>query len=264
MLTKDRANLSFNLPVTEVAPARPDVPHLLCGHGWGQSGAALLPLAESLRPFAGSTLIDFPGFGKSAMPPAAWGTADYADFMAEWVVSFGIKTPLIWLGHSFGCRVGLQLAARHPQLISGMVLIAAAGLKRERSIPQQIRMRSRVLVFKAAKKILPEGPGLDHLRNRFGSADYRNAGEMRPIFVRVVSEDLSGVAEQVRCPTLLLYGSADTETPPEFGERFRSLIPEAELTIFEGFNHLNILSEGRHQVALRIRKFLEGRRTWRS
>src|SRR5438270_4634303 len=176
MHAKVKGSLNLDLAVRQVPAARPDAPHLLCGHGWGQSALALLPLAESLRAFAGSTLIDFPGFGKSAMPPSAWGTADYADFMADWISSFGFKTPLIWLGHSFGCRVGLQLAARHPQLISGMVLIAAAGLKRKRSMLERLRMRSRVLAFKAAKRLYPEGPRLERLRNRYGSADYRNAG----------------------------------------------------------------------------------------
>ena len=80
---------------------------------------------------------------------------------------------------------------------------------------------------------------------------------MRPIFTRVVGEDLSEQAKAVQCATLLIYGTADTETPPEIGERFKTLIPNSELVLLSGFNHLSVLSEGRHQVALRIRKFLE-------
>ena len=90
-----------------------------------------------------------------------------------------------------------------------------------------------------------------------GSADYRSAGALRPVFSRVVSENLTNVARNVQCPTLLIYGKEDTETPPEIGERLKMLIPGAELAILDSFGHLNILSEGRHQVALRIRKFLQ-------
>ena len=75
--------------------------------------------------------------------------------------------------------------------------------------------------------------------------------------MRVVGEDLTSIAREVRCPTLLLYGANDTETPPEMGKRLQQLIPRSEFAQLEGFNHLSVLSEGRQQVALRIRKFLE-------
>ena len=229
--------------------------HLIWGHGWGQSSAAFVPLAEALKPFASSTLIDFPGFGKSALPPAFWGTAEYADAVAQWLhhQSYG---PLVWIGHSFGGRVGIQLAARHPQLLAGMVLIAAAGLPRQRTILQQIRFSFRRTFFKTAKRFLRERPQLERLRQRMGSADYRSAGALRPILNRVVSEDLTDVARKVPCPTLLIYGKEDTETPPDMGQRLKALIPRSELSVLDGFGHLSILNEGRHQVALRIRKFL--------
>lgn len=228
---------------------------LIWGHGWGQSSASLAPLAETLKPFASSTLIDFPGFGKSALPPVSWGTAEYADTVAQWLreQSWG---EAVWVGHSFGGRVGIQLAARHPRLLSGMVLIASAGLPRQRTFIQQVRFSFRKTFFKMAKRFLREGPPLERLRQRMGSADYRLAGALRPVFNRVVSEDLTEIARQVQCPALLIYGQEDTETPPAMGQRLKGLIPGAELTILDGFGHLNILDEGRHQVALRIRKFL--------
>lgn len=229
--------------------------YLIWGHGWGQSSAALVPLAEALKPFASSTLIDFPGFGKSALPPPSWGTGEYADMVAQWLRGQS-RARSVWIGHSFGGRVGIQLAARHPQLLSGMVLIASAGLPRQRTWVQQIRFSLRKTFFKTAKRFLREGPQLERLRQRMGSADYRSAGALRPIFNRVVSEDLTETARQVQCPTLLIYGHEDTETPPEMGQRLKGLIPGSELTTLDGFGHLNILTEGRHQVALRIRKFL--------
>src|SRR5947209_3268093 len=86
---------SFEIPATGESRQ-----HLVWGHGWGQSSAAFVPLAEALKPFAPSTLIDFPGFGKSALPPASWGTAEYADAVAQWLQS---QTPsqFVWIGHSF-------------------------------------------------------------------------------------------------------------------------------------------------------------------
>ena len=98
---------------------------------------------------------------------------------------------------------------------------------------------------------------LDKLRSRMGSADYKSAGAMRPILSRVVAEDLSTVAGQVLCPTLLIYGENDIDTPPEIGERLARLMPDARLILLPGFDHHTILSEGRHQVASRIKAFVE-------
>lgn len=230
--------------------------HLVWGHGWGQSAAALLPLAEMLKPFASSSLIDFPGFGRSANPPQTWGTAEYADCVAEWMAAQPAAR-FVWIGHSFGGRIGIQLASRHPQLVSGMVLIASAGLPRRRTFRQKLRFHLRRTAFQTARRFVQEGPRLDRLRQRFGSADYRSAGALRPILTRVVAEDLSAQAKMVQCPTLLIYGTADTETPPEIGHRLHALIPDSELVLLEGFDHLSALSQGSHQLALRIRKFLE-------
>jgi pimeloyl-ACP methyl ester carboxylesterase len=229
---------------------------LVWGHGWGQSSAAFISLAETLKPFASSFVIDFPGFGQSPPPPSTWGTADFADSVAEWLKMLAPGRN-IWVGHSFGGRVGIQLAARHPDLLAGMVLIAGAGLQRRRTLLERIRLGVRRTIFRAGKKILGEGPKLDRLRQRLGSADYRSAGQLRPILNRVVNEDLTQVAERVQCPTLLIYGRADSETPPEIGERLRAVIPKSELVLLDGFGHLDILTEGRHQVLLRIRKFLD-------
>jgi pimeloyl-ACP methyl ester carboxylesterase len=242
--------------VIETVSPRPRSLRLLFGHGWGQSSEAFLPIAETLKPFAPSYLIDFPGFGKSPIPPKNWGTAEYADAVAEWMRAL---TPdrYIWIGHSFGGRVGLQLAARHPTLLTGMVLIASAGLPRTRTPVERARVALRRTFFKTAKRVLKEGPQLDRIRSRMGSADYRAAGALRPILSRVVSEDLSQVAAAVRCPTLLLYGSEDTDTPPEIGERLHRLIAGSEFSLLEGLGHLDILTRGQHQVALRIRKFIE-------
>src|SRR5207248_1741690 len=172
----------------------------------------------------------------SPLPPGPWGTADYADAMAEWLTGCGAARR-VWIGHSFGSRVGLQLAARHPELVQGLFLIAAAGLPPQRSPTARIRFAAR--------------------RWRFGSADYRQAGAMRPILVKAVSENLSEAARAVRCPTVLVYGEHDRETPPDIGERLRHLIPDAQLHVLRGFDHWNVLTEGQHQVTHRLSDFLE-------
>jgi pimeloyl-ACP methyl ester carboxylesterase len=231
-------------------------PVLVYAHGWGHTHQNLRPLADAARLAGTSVLIDLPGFGASPLPAVAWGTADYADAVAAWLA----KRPAerrVWIGHSFGCRVGLQLAARHPALIDGLFLIAAAGLPRRRSLPERVWLAARRSAFRLARRLTPEGPARDALRARFGSADYTAAGPLRPILVKTVGEDLTEVARAVRCPAVLVYGERDSETPPEIGTRLNRLIPRSQLIVLRGFDHWSVLTEGRHQIAQRLSEFVE-------
>jgi pimeloyl-ACP methyl ester carboxylesterase len=235
-----------------------EAPVLIWAHGWGHTHGNLLPLAEAMQSSGRSVLLDFPGFGASPLPPEAWGTAEYADACAEWL---GTLPPgrRIWIAHSFGARVGLQLAARHSEAIDGLFLVAAAGLQPRRSLKARLRFAARRWVFQLARGVVPEGPARERLRRRFGSADYARAGPLRPILSKTVAEDLSEVAERVRCPTVLVYGEQDRETPPEMGERLQALIPDSRLYVLRGFDHWSVLTEGRHQLTHRLAEFIESR-----
>jgi pimeloyl-ACP methyl ester carboxylesterase len=229
---------------------------LIWGHGWGHTHHNLLPLAQAMRRAARSVLVDFPGFGASPLPPGAWGTADYADALAEWLSGLA-PARRIWIAHSFGCRVGLQLAARHPETLAGLFLIAAAGLPPRRSAWAGVRVAARRWTFRLARSFTREGPARDRLRARFGSADYRAAGELRPILVKAVTEDLSAVARAVRCPSVLVVGDRDRETPPELATRLNSLMPQSRLVVLRGFDHWSILTDGRHQITQLLGEFIE-------
>lgn len=232
-------------------------PTVIWGHGWGQNRQSMRALAGSLEKSARHILVDFPGFGETPLPPGPWGTEDYADAMAAFIKSHA-PGKIIWVGHSFGCRVGLQLAARHPDLIAGLFLIAAAGLKRYRPWHRKyIYMKFRIFLFKTLKKLIPAGHLQDKLRRKFGSADYINAGPLRQILVKVINEDLTEIARTITCPVTLVYGENDTETPPEIGERLKALIPKSDLTRLQGQDHYTVLGSGQHQVALLLKNFLQ-------
>lgn len=227
-------------------------PVIVWGHGWGHTHAAFLPLAESLGRLGRHILIDFPGFGQSPKPETDWDVQDYADAVAAWIKTQDLGK-IIWVGHSFGGRVGIRLAAKHPELVSGLFLIAAAGLQRKRPLHKKIYFRLRIKLFKALKAM---GLNQDWLRSKFGSRDYNNAGPLRGIFLKTISEDLTDIAQNVRCPVELVYGAGDTETPPEFGERYSRLIPGARVVVLEGEDHYSVLGEGRHQVAALLADFI--------
>ena len=65
-----------------------------------------------------------------------------------------------------------------------MVLVAGAGLKRRRGLLERLRIALRVRAFKTLKLLERLGVDVAARKARYGSADYRNAGAMRPIFVQ--------------------------------------------------------------------------------
>ncbi len=228
------------------------------GHGWGQNRSMFRPFAEALSARAAHLLVDFPGFGLSPMPPQNWETADYADALAKVVEPCRSVKKIIYVGHSFGGRVGIQIAARRPELVDGLFLIGSAGLPRHRSLIKKLKMKCRVYAFKTLKHLAPLlGLDVDVLRTKFGSADYRTAGLLRPLFLRIISENLSAEAKKIKCPVQLIYGENDDETPPEIGERLAGLIPGAVLTILPGHDHYSLLGEGRHVAIKRVADFME-------
>src|SRR5262245_39979769 len=106
-----------------------------------------MPLAQSLEAFGQHIVIDFPGFGDSPRPDGVWGSAEYADHMAGCIRKHS-QEPVFWVGHSFGCRVGLQLAIKYPELIAGLALIGGAGLRRKRTVLQKLVLNIKVYTFK--------------------------------------------------------------------------------------------------------------------
>ncbi len=227
-------------------------------HGWGQTAASFAELSAGQAGRAENLLVDLPGFGAAPLPPPDWDTADYALGLAEWLDT-RTRRRRVLIGHSFGCRVAIRLAKRRPDLVDGMVLIAAAGLKRQRSLAWRLRAAILKLAGRLVKLVdrLAGTSMWQAYAMKAGSADYRNAGEMRPVFVRAVNEDLTDEAAELTLPVLLVYGADDTETPPEFGRRYAALMGDADTVELPGFDHLGVLSRGRHQVAKQITAFLD-------
>ncbi|HEU6437564.1 MAG TPA: alpha/beta hydrolase [Nitratidesulfovibrio sp.] len=240
--------------VPQIAPQI--VPQIIWAHGWMHTHANLLPLANTCTHGRDNYLLDMPGFGSSGMPPVTWGTQDYADHAAAWLRTLP-RGRRIWVGHSFGCRVGLQLVARHPDLVDGLFLMAAAGLPRRRTPMEKFTRGCRIAAFKTLKHLHWLGFGAERVRRFFGSADYANAGPLRPVFVSVVNENLSDVAARVACPVHLLYGENDTETPPSMGQDYARLLAHAHLQVLPRFGHLDILTAGGHQAVYALDTFCE-------
>ena len=241
-------------------PSRPD---LLLLHGWGVDHTTLAFLMEDLARDHRVAALDFPGFGESPEPAEPWNNRRFSELVEAFIETEGLEQPVL-VCHSFGGRVALDLAARRPELVGGLVLMGSAGVRPKRTKQYYLKLFS----YKAIRG-LAKVPGfswllsdfMDQYRQKYGSADYKKASEvMRKTLSSVVNEDLTGVMGHIKAPTLLIWGDQDTATPLEHGERMARLIPGAKvpgggLVVYEGLGHYAFLHKAPETVKT-LRKFL--------
>src|SRR2546423_1997013 len=117
----------YRLRVTTWGTGPP--PHAVVLPGISADWRALAPQIRRLRQLGWTVhVVDLPGF---ALRPAlkAWdaNVMQLADYVGRVVASLAIPPALV-VGHSLGGGVAMHLAIRHPELVSGLVLIAPVGL----------------------------------------------------------------------------------------------------------------------------------------
>jgi pimeloyl-ACP methyl ester carboxylesterase len=209
----------------------PEPVRILALHGWGRRGSDFRSSLEGLPALA----VDLPGFGASPPPTTPIGADGYAKLIEPVLADFG--TGCIVVGHSFGGRVGVVLAATHPDAVVGLVL-TGVPLLAWRS-PLKPSPRFRLARMAAALKLISPSR-MEVARRRYGSADYAAAsGVMRGVLVSAVSESYEGELSALRCPVHLLWGADDPEVPVVVAERAREIIGAnlATLEVLEGVGH---------------------------
>lgn len=197
-------------------------------HGWGCDGSIFLPVVEKLHDCE-CYLPDFNGFGKSPTPPSdGWNVEQYAENLALFFKMNNIQCASI-VAHSFGCRVAMVLAAKYPQYVEKMMLVAPAGL-RTFSLKRWLKVRK----YKFHKFLCRMG--LSHnLSARYGSVDYNACDDgMKNTFVKVVNQDLTPFAKLIKCETLIINGREDTATPLKSAKRLHKLIANSSLSEIDG------------------------------
>ena len=211
-------------------------------HGWGGRIESMRPVIDCLARSFRTIAIDLPGFGESPLPQGVWGTADYGVFVRDVLAELGVQRAH-FVGHSYGAKTSLYLAATHPQLVDKLVLQGSSGLR----TPPSLKARVRRGVSKAARTAGRLGDPGERLRDavyrRIQSSDYRDAGPLRPILVKVVNEDFVDLLPRVRASTLLVWGSNDDAVPLSHARTMEEKIPDAGLVVFEGAGHFAYLDE---------------------
>ena len=188
---------------------------------------------------SGSIALDLPGFGGATPEPdAAMGSPGYAERVAP--VLDELTQPAVLVGHSFGGRVAVHLAATHPDKVAALVLTGVPNL-----VPRTTAAPKAPLGFRLAKALHRKGllsdERMEEQRRTHGSADYRNAPSrtMRDVLVTVTNEVYEDQLRRTTCPVELVYGESDTAAPPDMAGRAVDVIgnDRATLTVLPGVDH---------------------------
>ena len=171
---------------------------------------------------------DLKGFGENKNMVKPYSLDDYIRNVEEYKYKYGIKNPHV-IAHSFGARIAIKASAQNKEFCDKLVLTGAAGLKPKNTL---LKMSKRAL-FKALRKVVPK----EKLKI-FYSKDYLAVDEvMRKSFNLIVSEHLDDKIQNVKNPTLIIFGERDKQTPLYMAKRLFNGIPDSRLVVIEGAGH---------------------------
>jgi pimeloyl-ACP methyl ester carboxylesterase len=233
-------------------------PGVLLLHGWRRTHEDFAQVADILvAQGVSSVALDLPGFGATPPPAAGMGARGYAAALAglvESVAASGAKPILV--GHSFGGRVAVCLAASSPDGVAGVVL---SGVPLVRSSLPRTRPSRRYRAVRAASRLGLVPPArLEAIRRRYGSADYRAAtGVVRDVLVATVTESYEAELAQLRCPVALVWGRDDTTAPLDVARAAQLVAPTASLEVLDGVGHL-VPTEAPERLAAAALTMLRG------
>ncbi|HLW70987.1 MAG TPA: alpha/beta fold hydrolase [Candidatus Binataceae bacterium] len=221
-------------------------------HAWHRQydhlGAAHSPIAP-----------DLPGHGRSAGVEGLGTIGDYADFVVAFLDALKLATAVI-VGRSMGGAVAMDLAARYPSRVQGLVLMATAA---KFSLPDELRETWRAVTMGRmgqpfenggyAPKTIAEHPEV--IREGWGEQIRTDPRVRWGDIVAASQVDLRAALERIAAPTLILAGRDDATTPPADAEFLQQHIKGARLEVIADAAH-NLTTEQPAAVNAALEKFL--------
>ena len=201
-------------------------PPIVLVHGYGIGASYFLPLAARLAENAQVYAPELPGHGSSPHAARPLTIEQHADALAAWMSAWELRFALI-VGHSMGSQVAVELAARHPDLAAGLMLIGPTSDAAART--------GSALVLRALRNTAYERPGLGLLAARdFGRAGASVlAGEMRQLLDHSIEAPLL----KVQVPVRVVRGEADRIVPQRWAETVTRIVAGPPPIVIPGWGH---------------------------
>ena len=218
-------------------------------HGIGGRASGWAPIQQACAAAGYTSLAwDMPGYGDSPSI-APYDFDGLADALAALMDAQGLHTAVL-VGHSLGGMVALQMWAKHPQRVAGLVLAASSPAFGHGSGDFQLAfIAQRLAPLEAGKSmadvaegLIPTmvapgfaGPGLAQARACMGSitpAAYKAA------LGALVQFEQRAALPTIYVPTLCIAGEHDRTAAPTVVQRMADKIPNAQYQCLSGVGHL--------------------------
>ena len=194
-------------------------------HGFGISSSYFVPLAERLAPRFDVYAPDLPGHGKSDTPPEPLDIVGLADALRRWLLAMRFER-VSMIGHSMGCQVAVELAARNPELVDRLVLIGPTIDREARSLRRTLpRFVMGGVHEKKSISLL--------LVKDYARMGLRVLDELRAMFAHRIEKSLPRVA----APVLFVRGEHDRVVPRRWLEELAALAPKRIVLEVPGAAH---------------------------
>ncbi|XBQ15912.1 MAG: alpha/beta hydrolase [Oceanicaulis sp.] len=246
-----------------------NAPAIVLIHGFSHSLESLEPLADALEADWRVIRFDLPGHALTG--PRADGDYSVAGTVDQVAALLEEIAPerFVLAGHSLGGLVAWRYAARKPEAVRGLVLIAPGGYPNlgvgdePAPVPQQIKLfltaapESAVSAATGAMYADPTRVSEDqvariHAMMRIEGVGPALISRLEQFTLPAPNPDL----RNIEAPTLIVWGQRDTMVPPQHGPRFAAAIPDARLVLIEDAGHLPA-EEKPEETAAAVRAFLE-------
>ena len=209
---------------------------------------------------AGFRVLRFDHFGRgwSERPSARYDADFYDSELLELLDKLGLKEPVGLVGLSMGGLISAEFAARHPERISKLFLLAPAGLDTSSSadvlripvIGDWIwRLFGRSILLKTYLAREPELPANELAGDVSVQMQYRGYLDALLSTIRNLSLSNNDSTFQrlnkAGVPIKVVFGELDAVVLPSSAQSLRSLAPKADITMLPDARHN--LAFARHQ-----------------
>lgn len=207
-------------------------------HGWGVDSQLWFKIVpELINKNYSLYFLDLPGFGQSQVPNTVYDVDDYKKIVYEFIKKLGLKK-INLIGHSFGGRITIKIAAENPNFLEKIILVDAAGI-----IHDSRKKKLLTIISKFIKPIFKPS-FMEPLRKKFYlliGSEYLENIKLSKIFTKVVMEDLTHLFSKIKKQVLIIWGRDDKVTSLDDGELMNKLIPKSKLVVFEKAGHFSFL-----------------------
>jgi len=214
--------------------------------GLGATAEAWQPHTQAWSRSYSCVSVDNRGTGASPAPPGPYDTATMADDYARLITRLDVgAVPVV--GISMGAAIAQQLALRHPDLVSRLVLVACWS-RCDRYTTQLFDLLTRVRAQADSETATALLQALIWTPNWFETHAAELETERRqpaamslPAFVAqaaaCTAHDVYKRLSQIQVPTLITAGSADAFINPRLSVEVADRIPGARLEMFADSGH---------------------------